>query len=72
MGQTAGANAGFQQAQANEMNAAIANQQTTANLLGTLGNIAGNIDFSGGGQTTSEARTTNTFELDFERRRLNR
>ena len=49
MGQTAGANTGFQQAQANEMNAAIANQQTTADMIGTIGGALANADFSGGG-----------------------
>lgn len=44
MGQTAGANVGLQQANANEMNANIANQQTTANLIGTLGKAAGSGD----------------------------
>jgi hypothetical protein len=37
MGQSAGANTGYQQAQANQMNASIANQQTTADLFGTIG-----------------------------------
>ena len=49
MGQSAGANTGFQQAQANEMNASIANQQTTANFFGTIGAAAGAMDFSGSG-----------------------
>ena len=44
MGQTAGANAGLQQANANQMNASIANQQTTANLIGTLGTALGKAD----------------------------
>tara|TARA_R110002167_G_scaffold88800_2_gene239429 strand:+ start:1486 stop:2214 length:729 start_codon:yes stop_codon:yes gene_type:complete len=44
MGQTAGANVGLQQANANQMNASIANQQTTANLLGTLGTALGKAD----------------------------
>ena len=44
MGQTAGANAGYQQAQANQMNASIANQQTTASLIGTLATAAGSGD----------------------------
>lgn len=47
MGQSAGANSGLQQAQANQMNAEIANQQTTADLIGTVGNALGNADFSG-------------------------
>ena len=41
MGQTAGANAGYQQAQANQMNASIANQQNVGNLMGTLADAAG-------------------------------
>jgi len=44
MGQTAGANAGYQQAQANQMNASIANQQNLANLTGTLAKVAGSGD----------------------------
>ena len=47
MGQTAGANAGYQQAQANQMNASIANQQNLANLTGTLAQAAGEINFGG-------------------------
>jgi len=50
MGQSAGANMGYQQAQANQMNAAIANQQTTADFLGTIGSAAGEMDFSGLGK----------------------
>ena len=46
MGQSAGANTGYQQAQANQMNASIANQQTTADLFGTIGAAAGDMDFS--------------------------
>jgi len=34
MGATTGANLGVQQAQANQMNAEIASQQSTANMLG--------------------------------------
>ena len=51
MGQTAGANSGFMQAQANQMNAAIANQQTTADLMGSLGAAAGTVDFGFGSKT---------------------
>lgn len=44
MGQTAGANAGYQQAQANQMNASIANQQNLMNLVGTVATAAGSGD----------------------------
>ena len=47
MGQTTGANLAHQQAQANQMNATIAQNQSTANLIGTLGQAAGNM----GGET---------------------
>ena len=50
MGQTAGANSGYMQAQANQMNASIANQQTTADIIGTLGSALGDVDFSGLGK----------------------
>jgi len=50
MGQSAGANTGYQQAQANQMNAQIANQQTTADFIGTIGAAAGEMDFSGLGK----------------------
>ena len=45
MGQTTGANLAFQQAQANEMNAQIAQQQSIANMLEVGGTALGNIDF---------------------------
>ena len=44
MNQTAGANAGYQQAQANQMNASIANQQNVMNLVGTVATAAGSGD----------------------------
>jgi hypothetical protein len=57
MGQSAGANTGYQQAQANQMNASIANQQTTADLFGTIGAAAGDMDFSGKGKSKSSKLT---------------
>jgi hypothetical protein len=45
MGQTTGANMAYQQAQANQMNASIANQQTTADLFGTIGCGGGGYGF---------------------------
>ena len=62
MGQSAGANSGFQQAQANQMNAGIANQQTTADIIGTLGGALANADFSGmgGGGAPKDTTTTST------------
>ena len=44
MGQTTGANLATQQAQANQMNAMIANQQTTANLFGQAAQAGSNLD----------------------------
>ena len=41
MGMTTGANQGFQQAQANQMNAGIAQQENLANLTGTIAEAAG-------------------------------
>jgi len=41
MGMTTGANQGFQQAQANQMNAGIAQQENLANLTGTVAEAAG-------------------------------
>ena len=41
MGMTTGANQGFQQAQANQMQAGIAQQQNLANITGTIGKAAG-------------------------------
>jgi len=46
MGQTAGANMAQQQAQANQMNAQIAQQQGMMDMIGTLGTVAGNMDFT--------------------------
>ena len=51
MGQTTGANLAYQQAQANEMNAQIAQQQSIANMLEVGGTALGNIDFSNARQT---------------------
>ena len=49
MGQSTGANLGVQQAQANQMNAQIANQQTTSNMFGTgIQAFASNADKLGG------------------------
>jgi hypothetical protein len=56
MGQSAGANTGYQQAQANQMNASIANQQTTADLFGTIGAAAGDMDFSGKGKSKKRTK----------------
>jgi len=53
MGETAGANMGYQQSQANEMNATIANQQTTADFIGTVGSAAGNLGGESGNIFTS-------------------
>jgi len=44
MGQTTGANLATQQAQANQTNAMIANQQTTADMFSATAQIAGQID----------------------------
>ena len=43
MGETTGANLALQQAQANQMNAMIANQQTTADMFSATAKIAGQI-----------------------------
>ena len=49
MGQSTGANLGVQQAQANQMNAQIANQQSTSNMFGTATQaLASNADKLGG------------------------
>jgi len=45
MGETTGANLAMQQAQANQMNAQIAQQQTTADLFGNIAKGAGQIKF---------------------------
>ena len=58
MGQSAGANTGYQQAQANQMNASIANQQTTADLFGTIGAAAGDMDFSKKKKSTPDTNAT--------------
>lgn len=47
MGQTTGANLAAQQAQANQMNAQIAQQQATADMFSVVGQAAGNIDWGG-------------------------
>ena len=47
MGQTTGANLAQQQAQANQMNAQIAQQQTTADMFGALGAAAGQVNWGG-------------------------
>ena len=44
MGQTTGANLAQQQAQANQMNAAVASQQIQADAIGNLATIAGELD----------------------------
>ncbi len=44
MGQTTGANLATQQAQANQTNAMIANQQTTADMFSATAKLAGEID----------------------------
>ena len=46
MGQTTGANMAQQQAQANQMNAQIAQQQNILDTIGTLGTVAGKMDFT--------------------------
>ena len=46
MGETTGANMAMQQAQANQMNAQIAQQQMTLDTIGNLGTIAGKMDFT--------------------------
>ena len=46
MGQTTGANLAMQQAQANQMNAQIAQTQTTMDALGSLGSALGEVDWS--------------------------
>ena len=47
MGTATGANMAAQQSQMNQMNAQVAQQQSTANLIGTLGTAAGQIDWGG-------------------------
>lgn len=49
MGQTTGANLAHQQAQANQMNATIAQNDATAQLIGVAGQAAGQINWGGGG-----------------------
>ena len=46
MGQTTGANMAQQQAQANQMNAQIAQQQNILDTIGALGTVAGKMDFT--------------------------
>ena len=51
MGATSGANMAHQQAQANQMNAQIAQQQTWMDFGGTLAGAAGQVNWGGGGGT---------------------
>jgi hypothetical protein len=58
MGQTTGANLASQQAQANQMNAQIAQNNAMTGLFEVAGQAAGNIDFSGGGGGIPKDTTT--------------
>ena len=49
MGQSTGANLAYGQAQANQMNAQIAEQQSISDGLSLVGQVAGNINFKRGG-----------------------
>jgi len=75
MGEATGANLAYQQSQTNEMNAQIAQQQSTADMLGVVGQAAGQVNWGGGGsglqpktQTASETEIFgkgNTFPLGY-------
>jgi len=52
MGETTGANLAYQQTQANQMNAQIAQSEAMASMIGTLGTAAGQVDWSGGAKKT--------------------
>jgi len=56
MGEAQGANLAAQQAQANQMNAQVAQGGTTSSMFGALGQVAGNIDWGsiGGGGGASK------------------
>jgi hypothetical protein len=51
MGETSGANLAGQQAQANQMNAQIAQNNATGQMIGVLGQAAGQVNWGGGGTT---------------------
>ena len=48
-GEAAGANLAAQTAKTNELNATIAQQQTTADMFSAVGAVAGGVDWGGGG-----------------------
>jgi hypothetical protein len=58
MGQTTGANLAHQQAQANQMNAQIAQNNATGQMIGALGTAAGNVNW-GGSARQADPNATN-------------
>jgi hypothetical protein len=65
MGETTGANLGLQQAQANQMQADIAQQQIIADGIGVLSTAAGEVDWSGiGGGSNYSVSGTGTGNIN--------
>ena len=67
-GEAAGANLAAQTAKTNEMNAALAQQQTTADMFGALGAAAGGVDWGslgGGGGFAKWSENTGGTRKDF-------
>ena len=62
MGQTTGANLAHQQAQANQMNAQIAQNDATAQLIGVAAQAAGQVDWGGGGSALNNTNSTDPIE----------
>jgi len=57
MGQTTGANLASQQAQANQMNAQIAQNNANAQMISTLGTAAGNVNWGGSAKVANPNAT---------------
>ena len=63
MGQTTGANLASQQAQANQMNAQIAQNNATGQMVGALGTAAGQVNWGGGSARQADPNTGGSVTL---------
>ena len=74
MGETTGANLAQQQAQANQMNAQIAQNDAMTGLFEVGAQAAGQVNWGGKPKVAdpTSSQTNPTFDLDFQRRQANR
>jgi len=66
MGETTGANLAQQQAQANQMNAQIAQSNVTGQMFGALGAAAGNINFGGSAKVADPTQFTDLSDITLD------